>query len=143
MVRQHHTGRAMALANRTGNCVDLKNRWSHSEKRLVPLEASVPNALIRTAIHTGRNAGGTSLIHLHPLVRQRYPLLRVVHHAVTIPNILLQQTHYCLLSLYCHTIMSLLMCLSILAVYRQTSLVNGQRTLSDRMAASCDQPMLC
>jgi hypothetical protein len=38
--KKHGTGRAMALAN-AGTSVDLKNRWSHSEKRMVPLEASV------------------------------------------------------------------------------------------------------
>ena len=51
----------MALAN-ADTSVDLKKRWSHSEKRLVPLEASVTDA-IRTAIQVGRNAGGRSLIH--------------------------------------------------------------------------------
>ena len=51
------TGRAMALAN-ADTSLDLKNRWSHSEKRLVPLEASVADA-----IRTDLNAGGRSLIH--------------------------------------------------------------------------------
>jgi len=38
------TGRAMALAD-AGTSLDLKNRWSHSEKRMVPLEASVVDAI--------------------------------------------------------------------------------------------------
>jgi len=55
------TGRAMALAN-AGSSVDLKNRWSHSEKRLVPLEASVADA-IRTAIQAGRSTGRSHIFH--------------------------------------------------------------------------------
>ena len=56
------TGRAMALAN-AGISVDLKNRWSHSEKRLVPLEVSVADA-IRTVIQAGRSAGRSLIYHV-------------------------------------------------------------------------------
>jgi hypothetical protein len=55
------TGRAMALAD-AGTSVDLKNRWSHSEKRMVPLEASVVEA-IRAALRGDKRAEGTSFIY--------------------------------------------------------------------------------
>ena len=55
------TGRAMAAAN-AGTSIDLKNRWSHSEKRMVPLETSVVEA-IRAALHEDRKTGGTSFIY--------------------------------------------------------------------------------
>ena len=45
----------MTLANE-GNNADLKNRWSHSDKWLVPLDASVADA-IRMAITSGRDTG--------------------------------------------------------------------------------------
>ena len=51
----------MGLAN-AGHRVDLKQRWGHSEKRLVPLEASVADA-IRTAIYSGQDTGDKLTLH--------------------------------------------------------------------------------
>ena len=48
--------RTMGLAN-AGHSADLKQRWGHSKKQWVPLEASVADA-IRTAIYSGRDTGG-------------------------------------------------------------------------------------
>ena len=51
----------MALAD-AGTSLDLKNRWSHSEKRMVPLEASVVDA-IRAALDVDKRTEGTSFIY--------------------------------------------------------------------------------
>jgi hypothetical protein len=51
----------MALAN-AGHSLDLKQRWSHSDKRMVLLEASVVDA-IHAVIYLGKETGGRLTLH--------------------------------------------------------------------------------